>query len=127
MGHLDQQNSNVWSTQPRSLTPTKIETTPEDILALQHDAAPAVLEPPTQKSHHIHVDCQESMGQLYTYTYPTSRFLQPSISRNAIVLIDYKYDMNYVHYDTMQNKSGPQILAAYKRVRKMFSAKIAES
>jgi hypothetical protein len=124
IGNLDQERYNVRSTQPRPPTPTEIKPTPEDILAWQHDAAPPVLEPPGHKSHCIY-DYQEYTCQLYTD--PTSRFLQPSISGKMTVLVAYEYDTNYVHNDTMQNKSGPQILAAYKRVRKMLSAKIAES
>jgi septal ring-binding cell division protein DamX len=103
MGHLDQQRFNGWSTQPRPRTPTKIEPTSEDILARQHDAAPAVLESPAQKSHHIYVDCQESTGELYTDS--TCCFLQRSIlSGNTTV----RYDTNYVHDDTMENEAGPQ-------------------
>jgi hypothetical protein len=121
MGQLDQQRPNVRSTQPHPPTPTKIEPTPEYILDHQHDAASPILEPPAQKSHQIYVDCQESMGQIYTDR--NGRFLQPSTSGNMMVCVAYEYNMNYLHAEYMQNKPGPQILAAYKRVHNMISAR----
>jgi hypothetical protein len=120
MGHLDQQRSSVRSTQPCPSV-NQIEPTPDDIIDQQSDTAPPILDPPAQKSHHIYVYCQDSTGQLYTY--PTGRFLQPSTSGNTTVPVAYKYDTNYVHAEPMQSKYGPKILAAYKQVHKMITAR----
>jgi hypothetical protein len=120
MGHLDQQRSNVRSTQPHP-NPSRIELTSEDILDQQQDAAQPIIDPPSQKSHYIYVHCQESTGQLYTD--PTGRFQEPSTSGNTTVLIAYEYDTDYVHAEPIRSKSGPQILAEYKRVHKMLTAR----
>jgi hypothetical protein len=63
MGHLDQQLSNVRSTQrPAVYTPNKIKQTPHELLALQQEAVPPILDPPEQRLHYIYIDCQESTG-----------------------------------------------------------------
>jgi hypothetical protein len=70
--------------------PSELEATPEDIIAQQHNAAPPILDPPAQKSHHIYVDCQESTGKIYTD--PTGQFFLQSTSGNTTVLITYEYN-----------------------------------
>jgi hypothetical protein len=120
MGHLDQQQSNVRSTQQRpASSPNEIKQTPDERFAFQQDAAPPILEPPEQRSHYIYVDCQESTGHIYSD--PTGRFLQPSMSGNTTVIVVYDYDSNYVHAEPIQSKTGPQNMAAYKRVHKMLT------
>jgi hypothetical protein len=121
MGHIDQQRSNVRSNQQQpASSPNEIEQTPDELLALRQDAAPPILDAPEQRPHYIYVDCQESTGQIYSE--PAGRFLQPSTSGNTTVIVVYYYDSNYVHAEPMQSKTGPHILAAYKRAHKMLTA-----
>jgi hypothetical protein len=59
------------------------------------------------------VDIQLVSGQVYPD--PTGRFLTPSTSDNADMLILYDEDSNAILVESMKSQSSPQILAAYKR------------
>jgi hypothetical protein len=69
--------------------------------------------PPALRTHHLYVDCQPASGPIYTDH--TGRFPTPSNSGNTDILVLYDFDTNAILVEPMKCRSGPQILAAYKR------------
>ena len=72
------------------------------------------------RTHMCFAACMQSTGQIFTDQ--TGRFVIPSSTGNTQLLIIYDYDSNYIHAEPMKSKTGPAILAAYKRVHKIFCA-----
>jgi hypothetical protein len=53
----------------------------------------------------------------------TGRFILPSSTGNTQLMVVYDYDSNYIHAEPMKSKTGPAIIAAYKRVHQnLFAA-----
>ncbi len=115
--HLDQQRNTVRATQtPPYLLSLPIPDRPitdSDATETTTDIIPPSTEPPALRTNRLFVDIQPVSGQIYTD--PTGRFLTPSISGNTDMLVLYDYDSNAILVEPMKGKSGPQILAAYKR------------
>lgn len=57
-------------------------------------------------------------GQNFTDT--TSKMPFPSKHGNQYILIMYCHDANYIHAETLHNKSGPEFLKAYRRGTEFF-------
>jgi hypothetical protein len=110
-GHLDQARANQRSTKPGPPPGFKSFPLPDEEGDL--DANPAPGDAPLARSHFIYADCQDVTGQIFTD--PTGRFITPSSSGNAYILMVYDYDSNYIHAEPMRSRSGPDILDAYQR------------
>jgi hypothetical protein len=67
------------------------------------------------------VDCHCTNGMIYTY--PTGKFLMPSVSGNQYVLLVYKYDSNYIYGAPMPDCTGPSIISAYKTTIQLFESR----
>jgi hypothetical protein len=106
-GHPDQQRANLRSTKlapPASKFP---------VSALTDICAPPI-DSPSLRTHHLYVNCRPGSGQIYIDQ--TRHFLIHSTSGNTDMLVLYDYDSNAILVEPMKNRSGPQILAAYKLV-----------
>jgi hypothetical protein len=118
-GHLDQARMNTRTTQARSpAIPIDIS---ESTSAAPADADIAPPEPPSIRTRHIYTDCHATTGMIYTD--PTGRFLTPSVSGNQYMLVVYEYDGNYIHSEPMIDRTGPSIIAAYKKAVKLFESR----
>jgi hypothetical protein len=84
-----------------------------------HNATPP--DPPTLFSGTIYVDCQCTTGMIYTY--PTSKFLKPSVSGNQYILIVYEYDGNCIYGAPMPDRTGPSIISAYRTAIRLFESR----
>jgi hypothetical protein len=112
-GHLDQQRANLRSTKlapPASKFPVSALTSPEETT----DICAPPIDSPSLRTHHLYVNCRPGSGQIYIDQ--TRHFLIPSTSGNIDMLVLYDYDSNAILVEHMKNRSGPQILAAYKLV-----------
>jgi hypothetical protein len=125
-GHLDQQRSNLQSTNPtpKSVTnntpdsttkPFSSTTDPDDEFLDYHPTSPSL------RTHHLYVDFAHVSGQIFTDQ--TGRFLHPSTRGNSDMLVFYDFDSNFIHVEPMPNKKGPAILAAYARAHTLFSSR----
>lgn len=112
-GHLDQQRANLRSTQPAHDNDT--EPTPRNNIVPITESLASHLphNPATVRTHNLYVDCQLVTGQIATDL--PGRFLVPSSRGNSYLLIVYDYDSNYIHAEPLRSRSGPDILAGYKR------------
>jgi hypothetical protein len=129
-GHLDQQRANLQSTKRHNVkfanhltesaangsTPTPL---PAD--ADHADSHPTDPTPTTTRTHHLYTDFASTTGQIFTDL--TGRFIQPSSMGNSDMLVVYEYDSNFIHVEPMKNKTGPEILAAYKRAHDLFASR----
>ena len=141
-GHLDQQRANLQSTKqnnekyannasatsnPPATTPATTANasspTPATLAELEEfaDFHPTDPTPTTTRSYHIYADYATTTGQVFTDQ--TGRFLQPSSHGNSDMLVFYEYDSNFIHVEPMKNKTGPEILAAYKRAHDLFASR----
>ena len=131
-GHLDQQRSNLQSTKRRNdkyaynlanagPPPTPPDDNSATDNALLDDYHPPSTSPAAIRTHHIYTDFADATGQIFTDL--TGRFIQPSSQGNSDMLVMYDYDSNYIHVEPMPNKTGPAILAAYKRAHTLFSSR----
>jgi hypothetical protein len=102
-GHLDQLRKNQYSSK---IPPPNKEETKIDNFFPSPDAT-------GKCSHACYADCIEHTGQ--NFTDQTGRFILPSSTGNTQLLVLYDYNSNYIHAEPMKTKSGPEILAAYKR------------
>lgn len=108
-GHLDQSRQNQRSTKTAP---------PPGFPALDEDT-PFPISPTTgEKTHYCYATCFESQGQIFTDQ--TGRFITPSSTGNNDLLILYDYDSNSVHAEPIKNKTGPEILAGYKRLHRLL-------
>ncbi|EEC46594.1 predicted protein [Phaeodactylum tricornutum CCAP 1055/1] len=114
-GHLDQQRANLRSTK---LSPacSPLSTEPPAIAVPDLDPPDAH---PIARTHHVFVAHQRVTGQIYTDQ--PGRFLTPSSAGHNDMLVLYDFDSNAIHVELMKNKSGPEILAAYKRAHSLFT------
>lgn len=122
-GHLDQQRKNLNSTQPKitsELPPPSPDTTSESEYQMD-DMNPQPEQPSMLKSHFLYAACAEVTGMVFSDQ--TGRFLTPSVSGNKDILILYDYDSNFIHAEAMKNRTGPEILAAYKRGHELLSSR----
>jgi hypothetical protein len=115
-GHLDQQRSNLRSTKPKVTLSASVD--PDDI---NFDTNPVVQDPPAARTQFLYADFAEVTGKIFTD--PTGRFVTTSSSGNAYMLVVYDYDSNFIHVEAMKNRTGPEILSAYKRAHAMLSSK----
>jgi hypothetical protein len=83
-------------------------TTDADI---EDDVAPPAADNTRMRS--IYADCHCTTGMVYTD--PTGKCIVPCVSGNQYLLIVYEYDSNYIHAETMIDRTGPVIIAAYQR------------
>ena len=131
-GHLDQTRANQRSTKPKPSKPlpnTPKTSNTNSFAALQDDDNDNSLdtinddytEPTNDKLHLIYADFATDTGKIFTDL--TGRFVQPSVSGNADMLVVYDYDSNFIHVEAMQSKSGPDILAAYKRAHSLLTSR----
>ena len=118
-GHLDQQRTNVQSTQPKdvSVTPTP-DSSPDQY---EDDLNPAAEEPLALNSHFLYAACETITGKVFTDQ--TGRFLTASDTGNKDMLVLYDYDSNYIHVEPMKDKTGAEILAAYKRAHSLLCSR----
>ena len=120
-GHLDQTRSNQRSTKsttPASPTASSLvhlnTITPKDTdTPADHDH--------TIRSHHIFASCEPITGKVASD--PTGRFILPSSSGNTYLLIVYDYDSNMIFAEPMKSRSGPDHLAAYKRIHELLTSR----
>jgi len=112
-GHLDQQRTNLRSTQTNSTTrpPTTVTESQHHLI---HDTATDSTIPAPLRTHTIFADCHLMTGQIAT-DMMTGRFLVSSSWGNSYMLVVYDYDSNYIHAEPLRSShSGTDILAAYK-------------
>jgi hypothetical protein len=112
-GHLDQSRQNQRSTKPQTNTAATATTGDET----DDDFFPSATADGL-KTHFCYAACMESTGKIFTDQ--TGRFILPSSTGNNQLLVLYDYDSNFIHAEPMKSKSGPEILAAYKRAHKML-------
>jgi hypothetical protein len=129
-GHLDQTRANQRSTKPNLQSNTD---TSDRHSTLQPDSnenpattnatttPPTYHEPTNDKLHLVFADCATDTGKIFTDL--TGRFVQPSISGHSDMLVVYDYDSNFIHVEPMSSKSGPEILAAYKRAHALLTSR----
>ena len=126
-GHLDQTRANQRSTKTiATFAPTTTHTTasasgPATDSPSTATAATNYVEPTNDKTHLLFADFASDTGQIFTDL--TGRFLQPSTSGHSALLVVYDYDSNYIHVEAMASKSGPEILAAYKRAHTLLTSR----
>ena len=134
-GHLDQQRANLQSTKHTNhkfannatvsdtQVPTPIANSDaDDSTDIGTDFHPPTPAPPAIRTNHLFADFATTTGQIFTDL--TGRFIQPSSQGNSDMLVIYDFDSNYIHVEPMPNKTGPSILAAYKRAHTLFSARV---
>ena len=73
------------------------------------------------RSHFLYAACAEITGKVFSDQ--TGHFLTSSTSGNKEMLILYDYDSNFTHAEAMEDRSGPEILMAYKRGHKLLSSR----
>ena len=122
-GHLDQSRANQRSTkhkptpnshtQPTSSPSTNRFAALADQVVDTATSTDTYSESTNDKLHLISADFATDTGKIFTDL--TGRFVQPSISGHSDMLVVYDYDSNFIHVKAMTSKSGPDILAAYKR------------
>jgi hypothetical protein len=83
-------------------------TTDADIAA---GVAPPIED--NTRTRMIYAECHCTTGMVYSD--PTGNFLVPSASGNQYVLVVYEYNSNYIHAESMIDRTGPSIIAAYQR------------
>lgn len=108
-GHLDQARKNQHSTKPKTVT------TP-DVVApdVDSDAFPAS-DSSNERTHHCFAAiCKPTTGQIYTDQ--TGKFIVASTSGNNYILVLYDYDSNSILIEALRSRTGPCILAGYKRL-----------
>jgi hypothetical protein len=105
-GHLDQVRANIRSTHPPASS--RQQPTSDDYI---DNVAPPLEDNTRTRIIHAGCHCTTSM----VYTYPTGKFLVPSVSGNQYILVVYEYDSNYIHAEPMIDRTGPSIIAAYQR------------
>jgi hypothetical protein len=123
-GHLDQVRMNTRTTHTHSpllptTTPNENSTqkhTPDDEAAL--DTVPPV--PPSSHTRHLYADCNATTGMIYTN--PANRFLTPSVSSHQYMFVVYEYDGNNIHSEPMLDRTGPSIIATYKKAVQYFES-----
>jgi hypothetical protein len=115
-GHLNQQRANIRSTKPKSVT---FPTTSDSALPkIEHYPTP---EPANVITESLYADCQAITGKIFTD--PTGRFLVPSTTGNAYMLVLYEYDSNFIHVEPMKNRTKEEHLAAYRRAITLFQSR----
>jgi hypothetical protein len=75
-------------------------------------------EPPSTRTQHPYADCNTTAGMIYTD--PTSIFLTPSVSCHQYTIVVYEYDGNYIHSESIVDRTGPSIITAYKKAIQYF-------
>ena len=110
-GHLDQQRTNLQSTQTNSTTRTPTTVTESQPHLIQDTATDSMIPAPL-RTHTIFADCHLMTGKIATNM--TGRFLVSSSWGNSYMLVVYDYDSNYIHAEPLRSCSGTDILAAYK-------------
>ena len=134
-GHLDQQRKNLRSTQPKPALETPTGDSPETIPPVSalsspvspnadgeaDELSPQPDEPLAPRSHFLYAACAEITGKVFSDQ--TGRFLTSSTSGNKEILILYDYDSNFIHAEAMKDRSGPEILMAYKRGHELLSSR----
>jgi hypothetical protein len=146
-GHLDQQRANIKSTQlkPSALLASAPHGT-------DHDENPVPDNPPALRSNFLYADSYEATGKIFSdltgrfvtssssgnaymlhadsyeatgkiFSDLTGRFVTSSSSGNAYMLVVYDYNSNFIHVEPMKNRTGPEILAAYRRAFDLFSSR----
>jgi hypothetical protein len=115
-GHLDQQRANLRLTKP---LPPPSALPPHPLTESPQDLCPPTTTPPAGRTHHVFAAHQRVTGQIYTDQ--PGRFLTPSSAGHTDMLVLYDYDSNAIHVELMKNKSGAEILAAYKRAHALFT------
>jgi hypothetical protein len=129
-GHLDQSRANQRSTKPKATTTNKPQTTSPNTNHFAALEATNVVnttptntyaEPTNDKLHLLYADFATDTGKIFTDL--TGRFVQPSISGHSDMLVVYDYDSNFIHVEAMTSKSGPDILAAYKRAHALLTSR----
>jgi hypothetical protein len=115
-GHMDQLRANIRSTKPKhSNQPEQhgTQTTTEAGLETEEDCNPGQQPHEPQEDNYLYADCIAPTGKIYTDA--TGRFILPSSNGNNYLLILYAYDANFIHAEPMKNRTGQEMLAAYKR------------
>ena len=122
-GHLDQERANQRSTKPSAPTDTNKtdSTTSNNCEETDDESLPSQTSPPALRTHFIFADCQPVTGQIYSD--PTGRFVAPSSSGNAYLLIVYDYDSNMIFAEPMKSRTGAEHLAAYKKVHTLLTSR----
>ncbi|EEC51526.1 predicted protein [Phaeodactylum tricornutum CCAP 1055/1] len=85
------------------------------------DENPVPDDPPALKSNFLYADCYETTGKIFSDL--TGRFVTSSSTGNAYMLVVYDYDSNFIHVEPMKNRTGTEILAAYRRAFDLFSSR----
>jgi hypothetical protein len=78
-------------------------------------------EPPSSHTRHLYADFNATIGMIYTDL--TGRFLTPSVSGHQYMLVVYEYNGNYIHSEPMVDRTGPSIIAAYKKTVQYFECR----
>ena len=130
-GHLDQQRKNLNSTKPKveypildvEPPPAEEESKPSPTTSAEDfsDLNPKPDEPAELRSHCLYAGFAEVTGKVFSDQ--TGKFLMPSTSGNEYLLILYDYDSNFIHAEAMKNKSGTEIVNAYRRGHKLLTAR----
>ena len=132
--HLDQQRKSLQSTQPKPTLEMPTGDSPETLppvsaLSLPaspdsdgeaNELSPQPDEPLMPRSHFLYTACAEITGKVFSNQ--TGRFLTSSTSGNKEMLILYDYDSNFIHAKAMKDRSGSEILMAYKRGNELLSS-----
>ena len=132
-GHLDQSRANQRSTKTKPTTNSNAQPSSSPstnrfaALADQLDNPAAssndtYSEPTNDKLHLIYADFATDTGKIFT-DLTAGQFVQPSISGHSDMLVIYDYDSNFIHVEAMTSKSGPDILAAYKRAHALLTSR----
>ena len=85
------------------------------------ELSPQPDEPFEPRSHFLYAASAEITGKVFSDQ--TGRFLTSSTSGNKEILILYDYDSNFIHAEAMKDRSGPEILLAYKRGHELISSR----
>jgi hypothetical protein len=117
-GHLDKVRMNMHHTRPftsPSHHHTQQEQTTDDEAMI--DTAPP--EAPSSRTRHMYADFNATTGMIYTD--PTGRFITPSVSGHQYMRVVYEYDGNCIHSEPMVDRTGPSIIAAYKKLSNILN------
>jgi len=114
-GHLDQQRRNLRSTKkPKATKAHALPGTNETNGEIQPKGS-------EERCNHIYVECQPISGQIYSDQ--PGQLLVASTRGRRYLMVAYDYHSNAILAEPMTNRTGPALLAAYKRIHQTLTSR----
>ena len=123
-GHQDHIRQNIQSTKPVASKPSAVTRSyveaatpsPQPTATIQEleDIPFPVSDEPNARTHLCYTSIETISGKIFGDL--TGAFPVPSRAGNLYHLVVYDYDSNYIDAEPLKSRSGPTILAGYKRI-----------